>query len=75
MNSREQLKETLKAIILQHLKEKGIDPKDSTRVIMESPGIWEALCKSGKMPRQLTYGMMMSAMTEQALKKWYTNIF
>ncbi len=75
MKTREEIKQDMKEVILAHLKEKGIDPTDSTTVIMNAPGIWRALVVSGKMPRQLTYDMMMSSMIERSMNRWFKGKF
>ena len=75
MTAREKLKAELQGIILQYLREQRIDPKDSTTVIMNAPGIWKALCVSGKMPKVLTYDAMMSGMISGAMSNQFENIF
>lgn len=72
---REKVKADLKEVILNYLKDRGIEPHDSTKVIMNADGIWKALCVSGKMPRVLTYGMFMEGMTGAALTQEFGNIF
>ena len=60
--NREEIKEILYQVILNHLKSKGIEPNDTTRVLMQGPEIWDAMVKSGRLPRALTYDMMMESM-------------
>lgn len=62
-------------VILNYLREQKIDPSNSTQVIMAAPQIWKALCESGKMPKFLTYSMMMEGMMSASLSKQFGNMF
>lgn len=65
----------LKDVILAWCKENNIEPTDSTKVIMNAPSLWNALVASGKMPKQLTYSMMMEGMMGAALSNTFGNLF
>jgi len=65
--NKEQVKEELRLIILDYLRSKCIDPNDKTRLFMESHGIWDAMVRSGRLPRALTYDMMLKSIIKSMI--------
>jgi len=75
MYVREQVKRDLTEVIVGECTRLGISPGDSTRVMMHSQDIWQALVRSGKMPRILTYEMFIDGMTRAAMTNQFNDIF
>ncbi len=75
MHVREQIKRELSEVILAECKRLNIQPTDSAKVMMHAHEIWQALVRSGKMPRILTYDAMIDGMTTAAMRSQFNTVF
>jgi len=58
------VKRDLFLVILGYLVAKKIDPKNGQAILDEAPGIWAALCESGKMPKYITYENLVDSIID-----------
>lgn len=75
MQDVENLKRELKIIILKYLNENGINPRDKKTVLVHSGGIWNALVRSGRLPRGTTYDDLVSGMINASIGATFENMF
>lgn len=56
----------IKRLVLLYLMFEKIDPRDTKQVLEHAPKIWKMLCESGKLPRTVTYEMLIDAIAKGA---------